>query len=93
MKTKRFVIRKSLLKKEADEESSEELSKKIQEAKKAYAKFVGSSKALAVSKPIKTKRISAAKIEIPAVQCEGITQSSVRCNNKTKNPSGYCHHH
>jgi len=28
-----------------------------------------------------------------AIQCKGITQKGNRCRNKTKNPSGYCHHH
>jgi hypothetical protein len=28
-----------------------------------------------------------------ATQCTGITQKGTRCKNKTKDPSGRCHHH
>jgi len=28
-----------------------------------------------------------------AVQCSGTTQKGRRCRNRTKNSSGYCHHH
>lgn len=28
-----------------------------------------------------------------SVQCQGTTQKGLRCKNRTKDPSGYCHHH
>ena len=98
MKGKRFIIRKSLINPDdltvkEDDEQSDEITAKMQEAKKAYVKFVGSSKALAINKPVKAKRGSSKNIEIPAVQCGGTTQSNHQCANKTRNISGYCHHH
>ncbi|MGR6088621.1 MAG: DNA/RNA non-specific endonuclease [Arcticibacter sp.] len=28
-----------------------------------------------------------------SVRCQGITQKGLQCKNRTKDPSGYCHHH
>lgn len=41
----------------------------------------------------RTTRIRNHKIPTPTVVCAGVSKKGLPCRNRTKNPSGYCHHH
>jgi len=70
--------------------NSEELTKEI-----TYERWRKSG--VRPTEPMKYKvkkvRTESHKITIPALQCNGVTKSGSICKNKTKNSSGYCHHH
>ena len=89
---KRFVIQERTNLIDEIEELSEE---EIEERKKQYDEWRKTrSRSTKIKTPkVKSTRIRTKKPQMPTVQCSGISKKGLPCQNKTKNPTGYCHHH
>lgn len=90
---KRFVIqeRTNLIDdiEELTEEEIEERKKQYEEWRKTRSRPIAK-----VKEPrVKSTRIRTKKPQMPAVQCSGVSKKGLPCQNRTKNPTGYCHHH